>query len=120
MPAIVNEFCQAKAPKAKTDAPKQCVVSFPEFVRNANQVAAEIAGGTIQCKPYEFKTLTFGWTGCGKVNVRLANGQVVNCQVDIKLFVANSKNADRTTPAAPRMTDEQVDAAEKADAADVQ
>jgi len=96
MPAIVNEFCQAKAPKAKSDKPKTCVVSHAEFVRNANVTLAEIAGGTVQCKPFEYSTGSFGWLGTGKVTVKLANGVEVQCQADIKLFVVNSKVADRT------------------------
>ena len=96
MPAIVNAFCQPKAVKVKSDKPKSCVVSHAEFVRNANVTPAQIAGGSVQCKPFEYSTGSFGWLGTGKVMVKLANGVEVPCQVDIKLFVVNSKVADRT------------------------
>jgi len=96
MPAIVNQFNAPKVPTVKTDKPKTCVVSYAEFTRNAGLLTADIASGSVNAKPFEYSTGSFGWLGTGKVNVKLANGVVVPCQVDIKLFVVNSKNADRT------------------------
>lgn len=96
MPAIVNAFCQPKSVKVKSDKPKSCIVTHAEFVRNANVTPAQLAGGTVQCKPFEYSTGSFGWLGIGKVTVKLANGVEVPCQVDIKLIVLHSKGADRT------------------------
>ena len=100
MPAIENAYCQPKAPKAKTTSPKECAVSHAEFVRNAAEQSITMPGGaSLRIKPYEYSTGSFGWLGTGKVVLKLANRQEVPCQFDGKLFVVNSKNADRTAPA---------------------
>lgn len=96
MAAIVNAYTvqSSKAPKA--DTPKECKVSFAEFCRNAAPTVASVSGSDIALKPREYSTGSFGWMGMGKAEVKLANGQTVRCQVDIKLIVVNSKNADRS------------------------
>ena len=97
MPAIVNEFTVASTKAPKTDAPKTCSVSKAEFCRNATPLAATVQGSQLVGKPMEFSTGSLGWYFSGsKAEVKLANGQTVRCQVDLKLVVINSKFADRT------------------------
>jgi hypothetical protein len=97
MPAIVNTHTAAVAKAPKTDAPKTCTVSHSEFCRNATPLAQSVQGASLVGKPMEFSTGSLGWYfSGGKAEVKLANGQVVRCQVDLKLVVVNSKFADRT------------------------
>jgi len=99
MPAIVNVHTAASAKAPKTDAPKTCSVSHAEFCRNATPLMANVQGAQLVGKPMEFSTGSLGWYFSGsKAEVKLANGQTVRCQVDLKLVVVNSKFADRTEP----------------------
>lgn len=105
MPAIVNAHTASVTKAPRTDAPKQCSVSHAEFCRNAQPLTVEVAPGQhVLVKPMEFSTGSFGWNASGKAEVKLANGQVVRCQVDMKLFVVNSKFADRTVAPADSET----------------
>jgi hypothetical protein len=99
MPAIVNAHTVATDKAPKTDAPKTCTVSHAEFCRNATPLMATVQGAQLVGKPMEFSTGSLGWYFSGsKAEVKLANGQTVRCQVDLKLVVVNSKFADRTEP----------------------
>lgn len=101
MPAIVNVHTAAVAKAPKTDAPKSCSVSHAEFCRNATPLMTTVQGAQLVGKPMEFSTGSLGWYFSGsKAEVKLANGQTVRCQVDLKLVVVNSKFADRTAPEA--------------------
>lgn len=76
-----------------------CPVTFAEFARNSEPVpAVNIAGHAVPMEAREFSTGSFGWMHKGQqptVKVKLPNGTELECTVDIKVYVKDSKTALR-------------------------
>ena len=86
--------------KPVSTSSKACPVSFAEFVRNSDPApTCVIAGQTVALDAREFSTGSLGWMVAGRptVNVKLANGTIVPCTLDVKLYVVNSKLAHRNS-----------------------
>ena len=76
-----------------------CGVSFAEFCRNSDPApSCTIAGTSVKLEGREYSTGSFGWMIVGRptVKVTLPNGSVLECSMDVKLYVKDSKTAYRT------------------------
>ena len=76
-----------------------CGVSYAEFVRNSEPApSCVIAGQSVMLEGREYSTGSFGWMIVGRptVKVTLPNGSVLECSMDVKLYVKDSKTAYRT------------------------
>jgi hypothetical protein len=61
------------------------------FHRDARPIVVSLFGQTLECKPYEFSTMSLGWSGSGRVSVPYGAPQPV-CWLNVRITVVKSKD----------------------------
>lgn len=75
----------------------KCSTSRDSFNSNALPMAVEIAGQPMLAEPRQFATGSMGWNATDKVTIKLANGDLVRCQVGLTITVIGSKELPPAT-----------------------
>jgi hypothetical protein len=71
-----------------------------QFAASAKPLTITIDGSPLSGNVREFSTGSVGWNANGKVNVKLADGSVVKCQLSLNLTVVGSKEWEKAPAAA--------------------